>query len=421
MKKILIATALLAAACPLFSASRYTELPAALDGSMSLYDFSATEPSALPDSLTAVHIDYVARHGARYLTSESKLKSCEKALEKARERGSLTSKGSDFLKLLESVRSNTGGRWGLLSEIGMEQEWRLGREMARMYQSAFRVDGGGDEATVGSVASYVPRVVQTMDIFTIAIADEYPGIDTHSASGHAYDRLTRFFVTDKAYDEWRKNGAWKSVYDDFVARHIPTAPALRLVGDSSGLSDNGLRMLTYDMYKVLQGMRAASLPAPTDEWMSEAEYRACWEATNLEKYFQYSISPLSTLPADGAKSLLYRLLGNSVSFSDDMLPCGLTGVFGHAETLLPFFSLLGVGNPASPVTDYDSLSSQWSDAVLTPLGANIAVIYAVSPTGRKYASMRLNGRNVPPIAGRDELVVPLQDLQDYWLERLSAL
>ena len=73
------------------------------------------------------------------------------------------------------------------------------------------------------------------------------------------------------------------------------------------------------------------------------------------------------------------------------------------------------------MTDYDSLSSQWSDAVLTPLGANIAVIYAVSPTGRKYASMRLNGRNVPPIAGRDELVVPLQDLQDYWLERLSAL
>ena len=110
MKKILIAAALLAAACPLFSASRYTELPAALDGSMRLYDFSATEPSALPDSLTAVHIDYVARHGARYLTSESKLKSCEKALEKARERGSLTSKGSDFLKLLESVRSNTGGR-----------------------------------------------------------------------------------------------------------------------------------------------------------------------------------------------------------------------------------------------------------------------------------------------------------------------
>ncbi|MDE5903387.1 MAG: histidine phosphatase family protein [Muribaculaceae bacterium] len=429
MKKIILTAALLASTLPIWSAARYSELPAPLDGSMSLYDFNATEPSALPDSLTAVHIDYVARHGARYLTSESKLKSCEKALQTARERGSLTQKGKDFMKLLESVRSNTAGQWGLLSDIGKEQEWRLGREMARMFPTVFSRDEaarkngsatGYDAGTsVESVASYVPRVVQTMDIFTVAIADEYTGIDTQSASGHAYDRLTRFFVTDKAYDAWRKSGAWKSVYDDFVARHISTAPALRLVGNHSGLRDNELRKLTYDIYKVLQGMRAASLPAPTDEWMSEAEYRACWEATNLEKYFQYSISPLSELPAEGAKSLLYRLLGNSVDFSDDALGRGLTGVFGHAETLLPFFSLLGVGNPAAPVSDYDALASQWSDAELTPLGANIAVVYAVSASGRKYASMRLNGRNVPPIAGRSDLVVPLADLQDYWLKRLG--
>ena len=50
-----------------FSADR--PLPAILDGSMTLYDFDAVEPSAIPDSLTPVHISYIARHCARYLTS----------------------------------------------------------------------------------------------------------------------------------------------------------------------------------------------------------------------------------------------------------------------------------------------------------------------------------------------------------------
>ncbi|MDE6447854.1 MAG: hypothetical protein K2L35_06000, partial [Muribaculaceae bacterium] len=221
------------------------------------------------------------------------------------------------------------------------------------------------------------------------------------------------------------------IYDRYVATHIPTAPALRLVGEHSGLSDKDLRKLTYDMYKVLQGMRAASLPAPTTEWMSEDEYRACWEVTNLEKYFQYWISPLSDLPARGASDLLRHIFSNSVALASGTLPPGLTGVFGHAETLIPFFSLLGITNPpagntmplanATESTDYASLSDRWSDVRLTPLGANLAIIYFRSSTGRLYAGMRLNGRNISPVADQAQLIVPLATLQAYWLSRLTAV
>lgn len=421
MRKQFIILLALAFILPGYAAPRYDELPPSLDGSMSLYDFSAVEPTLLPDSLTPVYIDYVARHGARYLTSENKVTACEKILDKASGRGSLTKAGKSFQELLESVRKHTDGAWGMLSPIGKQQELRLGREMASLYPQVF---GAGD-ASVVSVASYVPRVVETMDQFTIAIADVYRGIDTKAASGRAYDHLTRFFVTDKAYDRWRTEGSWKEVYDAFVERNVSVDPALRLVGKNSGLSDKELRRLTYDMYKVLQGMRAASLPAPTTEWMSEAEYRACWEATNLEKYFQYSISNLSDLPAQGASFLLYRWLDNMAALENGQLSPGLSGVFGHAETLLPFFALLGVeGSIAgidgtiAGVEDYDRLADVWSDAYYTPLAANIAVIYSRAPSGNLYASMRLNGRNIRPIPGFDSLTVPISDLRTYWLARL---
>ena len=76
MKKLFSLLLTLAFAAIGFAAPRYYELPAILDGSMSLYDFSAVEPSALPDSLVPVYIDYVARHGARFLTSENKVTAC---------------------------------------------------------------------------------------------------------------------------------------------------------------------------------------------------------------------------------------------------------------------------------------------------------------------------------------------------------
>lgn len=424
MRQIIILIMVLAAATCAQAAPRHgldrggqEPLPPALDGSMSLYDFSDTESSALPDSLTPLHICYAARHGARFLTSESKIRSCEKLIQMARERGSLTEEGKLFAALLDSVREHTAGRWGMLSPVGIDEERRLGRGMAEMFPEVFGAEG----ARVTSVASYVPRVVESMDQFTVAIAEVCEGIYTSSESGKRFDRLTRFFVSDPGYDEWRNSGSWKRIYDDFVARNIPIAPAIRLLGGDNGLTDRELRKFVYDMYKVLQGMRAASLPAPDTRWMTEPEYRACWEATNLEKYFQYSVSPLSDIPARGAVFILYDWLNAAVRLEAGELAPGLSGIFGHAETLLPLFALLGIDEAIAMPDSYDNLSDLWNDSRLTPLGANIAVIFARGPSGKLYASMRLNGRNISPVGQNGRPVVPLAELKSVWLSRLASL
>lgn len=100
---------------------------------------------------------------------------------------------------------------------------------------------------------------------------------------------------------------------------------------------------------------------------------------------------------------------------------GLNGIFGHAETLLPVYALLGVPTTFALPLDYDNLPAEWSDAVLTPLAANLEIIYSVAPSGAIYASMRLNGRNVSPINDPARLTVPLLDLQKYWLNRAAQL
>ncbi len=56
-----------------------------LDGTMSPYDFSSVD-SALPwgGDMKPVYINYVARHGARFLSSEKKVADLKSALEAAR-------------------------------------------------------------------------------------------------------------------------------------------------------------------------------------------------------------------------------------------------------------------------------------------------------------------------------------------------
>ena len=398
--------------------SRYAELPAELDGSMSLYDFNSVESRQLPDSLRPVWISYIARHGARYLTSEKKILDVEKMLHEARERGSLTLVGKACLKLMEQIRGVTDGQWGMLSAIGEAQELRLGREMVRMFPEVFSRDGAG----INAVSSYVPRVIETMNKFNLAIADTIIGLHVSSSSGSLYDRLARFFVAVPEYDRWREEGEWRDVYKEFTSRNLPVGPALRMLGKDSGMSDERLRRFSYDLYKVLQGLRAMGMSAPTSEWMTPDEYSDCWHATNLEKYFQYSISSLSSIPAQGASDVLFNLIQQQEALlnGSQTLP-GLWGLFGHAETLLPIFALLGVPETTAFPADFERLYDVWSDAVLTPLAANLAIIYSSASSGRLYASMRLNGRNVSPVNDPQRLTVPVSELRDYWLNRYLQL
>lgn len=400
---------------------RNDTLPAILDGSMALYDFDSVEPSALPDSLTPVHVSYLARHGARYLTSENKISGVEKYLLAASAGGTLTRRGKECLNLLDEIRRKSAGKWGMLSERGISEELLLGRELAEMYPAVFQCEN----ARVEAVSSYVPRVVETMDHLLLPVLRKYPGIHVSTASGREYDYLTRFFDTSEEYVEWRKNGEWREAYDRFVADSIPAGPALRLVGEKSGLNESELKDLSLKLYGTLQGLRAMGMAAPSTKWMSVDEYRLCWEATNLMKYFEYSMSSLSTVPVKSAADVVMAflrqltLIENAGTGQAPEAPA-FYGIFGHAETLLPVFSLMGIGGADALPLDYADLPKEWSNAVLTPLGANLEIVYARGGSGKLYAGMRLNGRNIPPL-GDGRKIVAASELRKHLLHRLASL
>ncbi len=377
------------------SAFAYDPLPPQLDGSMMPYDFAACRPSEVPDSLQPFFITYVSRHGARFLSSEKKVEKINAAITKARNAGSLTPLGEQLETLVKAVTENTDGRWGALDSIGAYEQQRLARQMAEMWPTVTK------DGVVNARATYVPRVVMSMYEFAHSLCTIRPDLDIFTAEGHQFDDLLRYFKTNPAYIAYLDTKPWKREYDEFVATHVSPRPAQALFGEIFDDKEN--RDLTLDLYGILQSLRAAGLPAPDTRWMTEDEYRACWEANNLEHYYARTLNPISEVPAEGAVPLLNSMLSNltnavqslpkaKASKPSDVKRAEL--YFGHAETLMPLLSLCDVEGCNAPNATPDKVADEWKDYEVVPLGANFEITLMTAPSGTVYALTRLNGCDV---------------------------
>ena len=421
MKRLLLGAVLLLAAAAPMRAFSYRNLPDTLCGSMMPYDFRREQSAALPDSLRAVHVEYVARHGSRFLSGEKKVGKIRKALLKAREEGTITPLGLRFLSFVDSVRAISSWRWGALSKVGKAESARLGREMYADIP-ALSADG----AEVDAVSSPVPRVVMTMYQFLHAVNDSNENLNISTFEGPVAKPLLCPFITDRDYSAWRDSGAWKNDYNEFLDRHVSYEPALRMLGEGSGYSHRRLRELTMEIYGVIQGNRAYGLPAPTTEWMTVGEFRGCWLATNALHYYRNCITPQSDLAGKAIAPLLERIIdGIDDAVEDledgemdefDVMNC----YFGHAETLLPLLSLMDYPAERSIPGDIDRLNDVWRVQDLTPLAANLRITLLRAESGEFYATVRLNGRGISPIPGRGEIVA-WSELRAFWTGRIMGL
>ena len=416
---------------PVFAAKKTSLLPSHLEGSMMPYDFSYTESKPIwADSLSPVYVARVARHGARYISSPKKLEKLQEAIAKASAAGTLTKEGQRFSALLKSVEENTGTQWGRLSEVGCQEEVSLAKDLHTLLPGLMK------KARVNAISTYVPRVVMTMYQFNHELTALSSDISISASEGKQYSYLLRCFTADSIYSSYRDNGEWKKVSEKLMDSIVSPEPARRILGNLSGFDDHKYRKLTLEMYDVLQSLTAFGMAAPTDEFMSEADYKACWEVDNLEHYLRNTDTPLSSLAGKASSPLLARIIADAdASLNARLVDLTIKGAdmnqaeapvrydanfyFGHAETLMPLLSLMRVPGCYDDSGDFPTLSSRWKDYEIVPLGANLDIIFLQSPSQRTYVALRHNGRFVSPMSGRN--IVPWADYKAYLTELMMRV
>lgn len=394
----------------------------AADPTETKYSFAQCEGSAmpypapeelpeLPDSLTPIFINHVGRHGARFPSSAKNCTEVLTLLDEASKAGGLYPKGKELFSLAQFIYETSRNRWGGLDSLGMAEERGIASRMFRAYGKLF------DGARVSAISSYSPRCVMSMYEFTHQLDRLNNHQELYTSAGRQNSPLMRFFDLDPDFEEYLRRGDWEAAWDMQFQTAMPSAPARKLfTGEyAHNISGEQAQKITYQIFKLLQGMSAMGMTSQLHKYFTPEEANAAWSCTNLRHYLQRTATTLSTLPAEISAPLLVDLLTTAEAAAEGKAPYNVMLRFGHAETLMPLLSLMRLNGCYYLTNYFDTAALHWQDFNVVPMGANLQMVMARTKAGKIYVRFCLNERPVPLLPNSEEVIIPWEKAREYLL------
>ena len=377
------------------------------EGSSMPYPVDVTRVAA-PDTLEAVMVNHVGRHGARFLSSSRYTRTMAAALNRADSLGTLTPLGRQFRDLVDLITARTASRWGALDSLGMAEQRAIASRLFMTFPEVVK------NARVNAIASYSPRAIASMDEFTHQLARLDNHVEIYTSSGRQNSALLRAFDVDADYRSYIESDGWRKVYSDYADTTLPVEPVRRLLGKDYPMDDGEARDLAKVMYKIVAGCSAMSVDADWQKFLSLEEYNAMWRVENLHHYLTYSSSTLTSAVADMDALLLLDIISTTDAFIAGENKSAVQLRFGHAETLMPLLALMHVPGCYYMTNYFDTVGLHWRDFYVVPMASNIQLILFKSKKGEYYVRLDLNETPVPIIPGRTAIYIPWSTARDYF-------
>ncbi len=371
-----------------------------------------------PDSLVPVFISHIGRHGSRYPASDTHCITLKKALQRARQLGTITPEGERLEKITDEIIRLSSGQWGALDSLGKAEQRGIGLRTFQNYRPLFSSGG-----TIVGISSHSPRSIESMENFVAGMERGGSELEFKLSSGKEYNQLVRPFDVDDRYLKFRKDKIWEPPYEEYFTLAAPSDPIKRVLGENYPFKNEAeARDLSIIEYYVLAGCSAMSMPNPMNDFFSLEEVNSLWSCFNLRQYLQRTATAVSAIPAEIATPLVKSVVDSTDDFIHGKNP-GVVGMlyFGHGETVLPLVSLLRLPGCWYITEDYATVKNHWRDFEIIPMAANVQLILFKSTTGKYYARIELNEKPVDlPVNGFSD-IYPWEVIRNYMLMRTSAL
>lgn len=397
----------MAAADPM--ATRYSAIEC--EGSLTPYP-THVDLINTPDSLEAVYISHVGRHGARYPASSAHCVKLRKALLQADSIGTITPLGRQLLTLNDRIIAASLDRWGALDSLGMAEQRSIATRMLRTFPALF-ANGG----TINALSSYSPRSMMSMFSFVHQMDRMNNNLTFITSTGRINSPLMRPFDIDKDYLEFRRDDVWAPAYNEYFNSVCPLTAITRVLGRDFpfGTTDNARDMAITEYY-VLAGLSAMSMPSEMSKYFTVEEMNALWSCFNLRQYLQRTATTVSTVPADIASALVLDIIQRMDEAAGGSNPALADLRFGHAETVMPLVSLLHLPGCYYLTNYFDTVSNHWRDFYVVPMAANVQfILFKNKKSGKLYVRTELNEKPVTLIPNDDRLYIPWGEARSYMM------
>ncbi|MDX8336168.1 histidine phosphatase family protein [Candidatus Cetobacterium colombiensis] len=380
-------------------------------GSQALYVDISNEKTQAPFGFKPFYINHLGRHGARYLSSSKSIDNILKILKKAEEKDELTPLGQELLKDILILKSTEDGEYGLLSEIGKEIEFGIGERMYKNYSEIFE-----NNRKVFAVATYVKRTQQSMDFFLETFKKNLPEDNIFTKINGKVDPILRFFDVNTEYLKFKKNGDWKNYLKDFEKRGDDYKNIISVIFKKNDiLNDNEGFKFTTDLYGIYTNQFDIGKNVNLGKYFNEKDLKYFWANKNLSMYLEKGPSILGEkLPTD----ISFALLEDFISTSENAIKNRNIAAnlrFAHAETIIPFASLLKIDFASKQTKNLKDVENIWKDYEVSPMGANIQWIFYKNEKNEILVKMLYNEKEIEfPINSNLKPYYKWNDVKNYY-------
>ena len=334
-----------------------------------------------PEGYSPFYVSHYGRHGSRWMTSD------ERYLEVIRVFDTFHEKGEDVRLRLQKVWENARGRGGDLTSLGERQHKAIARRLYQQYPQIFR-----DSACISARSSTSVRCIMSMSAFSEQLKELNPSLRITREANRRY--MDYIAYTSPELEEFSSDSAaWRTGFRCYEESHIrPERLTATLFTNPQEVKDP--RGLMMGLYWIASDMQDVELPLSFYDLFEKEELFNIWQSINYRMYICNANAPLNGgVAPESAKSLLKNIIESADHAIRKGTPCA-TLRFGHDTNLIRLLALMQVEGCSNQETDPDRYYLAWQDFRISPMGANLQLIFFKNGQGEVIVKLLHNENEV---------------------------
>lgn len=344
-----------------------------------------------PEGYKPFYISHYGRHGSRYIIGEEGYTRPLKAFERAAEHDALTPLGRDVLERIKAAWVEAGGRDGELTPLGARQHHDIAQRMIAANPDVFV-----DSAFITACSTQVMRCAHSMFNFVQGLKEVNPQLVIPMESSFR----NMIYLCHSEPESWafndNKREPWREESNKFKEENTNPNRLIRsLFADSVYVRRNiNPSKLMWDLYWLAADMQNMECDADFYDLFTSEELFNLWQANNFEFYATNASYPRSQgVNVDNAKNLLR----NIVETADEYINNGKVGAtlrFGHDGNITPLAALMQFDGFHGYENDPAEVYKVWSNFKISPMAANLQIIFYRNDFGDVIVKMMMNEADV---------------------------
>lgn len=324
-----------------------------------------------PKGYKPFYVSHYARHGSRYLISNSAYHRMIPFLEQAQKDDQLTDLGITMLERFRKTYEACKGQGGKLSKLGGIQHEQIAHRMFEHYPEIFT-----GNSFVHGYSSPADRSIKSMEHFCAELKRLNPNLDIQQSSESKW-----LYITRPNHDSIASTAAQKEVQkraqrmQDSLKKTINISSLI--FKDPSYVTQQGKKhyAVASDFYEALKSM--PSLP----------EINLDFNVFTQDQMFTYFklgnvnwMERTYLIPGEQPYyKRSYSLLQNMISWADEVIKQGKNGAsvrFGHDTYVMPLAYVMGIeGCTNFPASDWENANKYFAAYQIVPMASNVQLVF----------------------------------------------